>query len=472
LNERDPICESSIQDLKTRDVLDEAVESCIEAAKFERDITLQLSLVKSAAYGARFMLDADDQHDILEDLNELCRDLRVMHTLRNSDIGMSLTCVQYLHLQNERVVARVALWSKHSVALQMCAHLQISGDSIAEHWSCERIKNAGSDVKDEDLYNIIKCKLPGNSNNNTKTTKSGNGNGGGHGSSKDGSAHHEDGSSGSNELVVGSPSKDGIARYRSSGGSDVNKVERALNGLTSGFRKSLARPTTSTTTAATTATTTTNTALSTSLFSSASAFTTAVPKSYPKASLVPAAQQAMICRRPLLARKLLSLEPILLRQVKALVAFDLLDEALERAHQSSDTDLMYYVLIHCKKGLQWGQFFDLISKHPKMMKLMLNYWSRSNQDTYVLQFFKKTAAHNVAGKHMMQEAMTIDPMEFEERTTLLKMSAKAFALAGNDQACEVVENRIKLEQAQRQLSHTLVGKSLRQTIFDAVRRQE
>ena len=73
---------------------------------------------------------------------------------------------------------------------------------------------------------------------------------------------------------------------------------------------------------------------------------------------------------------------------------------------------------------------------------------------------------------MMQEAMTIDPMEFEERTTLLKMSAKAFALAGNDQASEVVENRIKLEQAQRQLSHTLVGKSLRQTIFDAMRRQE
>ena len=69
MNERDPICESSIQDLKTRDVLDEAVESCIEAATFERDITLQLSLVKSAAYGARFMLDADDQHDILEDLN-------------------------------------------------------------------------------------------------------------------------------------------------------------------------------------------------------------------------------------------------------------------------------------------------------------------------------------------------------------------------------------------------------------------
>ena len=78
MNERDPICESSIQDLKTRDVLDEAVESCIEAAKFERDITLQLSLVKSAAYGARFMLDADDQHDILEDLNVLCRDLRVI----------------------------------------------------------------------------------------------------------------------------------------------------------------------------------------------------------------------------------------------------------------------------------------------------------------------------------------------------------------------------------------------------------
>ena len=180
----------------------------------------------------------------------------------------------------------------------------------------------------------------------------------------------------------------------------------------------------------------------------------------------------MECRRPTLARQLLRLEPILIKQVEALVAFDLLDEALERANASSDTDLMYYVLIHAKKGLQWGQFFDLIAKHKKMMQLMLIYWSKSNQETYILQFFKKTAAHMVAGKYMMQEAMRIDPMEFEERTNLLQMSAKAFALAGNDSAREVVEDRIKLEQAQRQLSHTLVGKSLRQTIFDAVRRQE
>jgi hypothetical protein len=80
-----------------------------------------------------------------------------------------------------------------------------------------------------------------------------------------------------------------------------------------------------------------------------------------------------------------------------------------------------------------------------------------------------------AGKYMMQQAMAmVDPMKFDERHKLLQMSAKAFECAGPEgkSFVEVVEDRIKLEQAQRQLSPKLVGKSLRKTIFDAVRRQE
>ena len=163
-----------------------------------------------------------------------------------------------------------------------------------------------------------------------------------------------------------------------------------------------------------------------------------------------------------------------MRQVEALVAFDLLDEALDQAKKSSDTDLMYYVLVHAKKGLQWGQFFDLIANHPKLMKLMLLYWNKSGQETYIVEFFKRTSSHMVAGKYLMQEAMHIDPLEFDERVQLLKMSQQAFECAGSTGAtfAGVVEDQVRLEQAQRQLSHTLVGKSLRKTIFDAVRRQE
>ena len=80
----------------------------------------------------------------------------------------------------------------------------------------------------------------------------------------------------------------------------------------------------------------------------------------------------------------------------------------------------------------------------------------------------------VAGKYLMQEAMRIDPLEFEMRVQLLQMSQKAFEYADATGApfAGVVEDQIQLEKAQRQLSHTLVGKSLRKTIFDAVRRQE
>lgn len=448
LNDRDPICEASIKDLKTMDVLDEAVESCIEAAKFERDITLQLSLVESAAYGARFLADPDDQHDILEDMNDLCRDLRVIHTLRNSDIGMSLTCAQYAHLEPETVVARVALWNRHGIALQMCSHLQISGDTIAEHWSCEKIKNSFQHITDDELFNIIKQKLPGNT--------SGGGNKGGSLYIRDHGKVIATSGGSYGDASVGSPTKESVlsSRYRSSGGSDASKVERVLSsivrpGRSSADRKSFSSGTTT---------------------SSTSGETTKL--TYPKASLVPAAQQAMICRRPKLARKLLTLEPILMRQVKALIAFDLLDEALEIANQSSDTDLMYYVLLRCKKGMQWGQFFELIKRHYRMVKLMLSYWEDSNLEHLISKFVDKAAAHNEAGKHFMQEAINTDPMEFDERTKLFRLSAVFYKMAGNESALDVVENCIRLEQEQKQLSAHLIGKSLRQTIFDAIRRQE
>ena len=56
---------------------------------------------------------------MLEDLDELCRELRVIHSLRRN-VGMSMTVLQYEDIGSLCVVSRVALWSMHGVALQMC----------------------------------------------------------------------------------------------------------------------------------------------------------------------------------------------------------------------------------------------------------------------------------------------------------------------------------------------------------------
>ena len=469
LNERDPRCNEHILELKNGDSLDTAIESCIDGCKFERDLSVQLSLVESATYGARFLMDSDDQQEILDDIHELCKILRIVHICK-THIGMSLTVRQYESISSECIIARMALWNYHSIALQMCSTLRISGNNIAEHWSCEKIRNSKSDVSDDVLYNIIKGKLPGNSyssassNHQQYHTNANNGNSSGvNGANSNG---RKSGSETKNDTdaVVGSPGR----RFRSSG--DLNSVERALNGLIRSSRPASMKNSHHDKQDTNDDKTNNQTAKSTT-----AATTTLTPQIYPKASLVPAAKQAIECHRPLLARKLLSLEPVLTTQVNALVYFDLLDEAFNKLALSHDTDLMYYMLMQSKKGLQWGQFFELISRHPQMRSLMLLYWKSTRQETYILQFLKQTPAHMTAGKYMMQQAMAmVDPMKFDERHKLLQMSAKAFECAGPEgkSFVEVVEDRIKLEQAQRQLSPKLVGKSLRKTIFDAVRRQE
>ena len=61
LDERDPRCDATIKDLCERELLEEAVETCIEAAKFERDSKIQMKLMRAAAYGSRFL---DEELDV------------------------------------------------------------------------------------------------------------------------------------------------------------------------------------------------------------------------------------------------------------------------------------------------------------------------------------------------------------------------------------------------------------------------
>ena len=120
------------------------------------------------------------------------------------------------------------------------------------------------------------------------------------------------------------------------------------------------------------------------------------------------------------------------------------------------------------------QYFELIAGHPRVMQLMLKYWEESGQQSVISQFLQKTNVHDVAGRYLMQDALRIDALDFEQRDQVTAMSAQAFRKAGPglEFFVEVAEERIALEREQRKLSHKLVGASLRQTIFNAVQRRE
>ena len=142
LHERDPRCDATIKELRERELLEEAVETCIEAAKFERESKAQIKLFRAAAYGSRF-LEEDEQRDQLDTISDVCRDIRVVNLLggmsrRNgnkshannvaasedtgkskptskNEVGMSLTYAQYSALSPLTVMHRLALWSLHAI---------------------------------------------------------------------------------------------------------------------------------------------------------------------------------------------------------------------------------------------------------------------------------------------------------------------------------------------------------------------
>lgn len=515
LDERDPRCDATIKELCEREMLEEAVETCIEAAKFERNAKTQMKLMRAAAYGSRF-LDEDEQRDQLDSISDVCRDMRVVNILggvsaRGSedyetseetavevdvagtgghhesgtsgsnvkhlkkDVGMALTCLQYSALSSSVVVHRLALWSLHALAIQICESLRISGHIVAEHWACERIRNAGSDVSDAVLFRQIRDRLkgtavadPSSTANNVivsaRTRPK---------STRQAVAMNVLGSvAGSSAALLGtSPSKASVVH-----GSGLHE-EYSGHGLSERF--GLMGPDGNSHESAEQS----GGSLAKNVGTASSARFDAngrkrthsrLRTGFPRASLVPVAQQAYLSHRNDLVKALMDLEPNPLKQVNALINFDLLDDALQRSTASHDTELIYFALAKARSNLMLFQYFDLIAGHPRVMRLMLKYWEESGQQSVISQFLQKTNVHAIAGRYLMQDALRIDALDFEQRDQVTAMSAQAFRKAGpgSEFFVEVAEERIALEREQRKLSHKLVGGSLRQTIFNAVQRRE
>lgn len=194
----------------------------------------------------------------------------------------------------------------------------------------------------------------------------------------------------------------------------------------------------------------------------------------PRASYTSVAQEAYSSRREDLAQRLLEREPLLLNQVNALISFDLLDEALRRAISASDTDLLLFALKRAKQGLMWPQFFELIQRHPQAMKVQFYAWERSGQHRQINSFLSSTHNHAYAGRFMLRDALAMTD-DFKDRLRHLGAAKGAFDQADGPTSAAIAASlgeRIQLEVEQSSLSHALVGRSLRQTIFDTICRGE
>lgn len=140
--------------------LPEAVDTCIEAACHEMDVTLQEQLLKAAAYGKCFLAEHELRPRAARVVSALAT-LRALNALREYTVGVPLTYAQLQKLTPARLVQRLARRQQHYLALQLCAVLKLGREEIEGvqvHWASERVLR-GDNLNDQQLLSVIQARL-------------------------------------------------------------------------------------------------------------------------------------------------------------------------------------------------------------------------------------------------------------------------------------------------------------------------
>lgn len=136
-----------------RSSLSEAVESCIDAAGHEFDVTRQRALLRAASYGQAF--SSNFQRDRVQ---ETCRTLRVLNAVRDPDIGIPLSIQQYKLLTPVVLISRLINAHSHLLALRISEYLGMNKEVVIMHWACAKI-TASASTPDAHLLEILLDKL-------------------------------------------------------------------------------------------------------------------------------------------------------------------------------------------------------------------------------------------------------------------------------------------------------------------------
>mmetsp|Transcript_38830 Transcript_38830/g.91850 ORF Transcript_38830/g.91850 Transcript_38830/m.91850 type:complete len:845 (+) Transcript_38830:58-2592(+) len=140
--------------------LPEAVDTCVDAAKQEMDVTLQEQLLKAAAFGKCFLHQSDLAGRGARTVGAIAT-LRALNALRDYSVGVSLTYPQLQKLTPSRLVQRLARRQQHYLALQLCTILKLPKEDmegVQVHWASERVLR-GDDLSDQQLVQTIAARL-------------------------------------------------------------------------------------------------------------------------------------------------------------------------------------------------------------------------------------------------------------------------------------------------------------------------
>ncbi|XP_052253971.1 vacuolar protein sorting-associated protein 16 homolog [Dreissena polymorpha] len=172
----------------------------------------------------------------------------------------------------------------------------------------------------------------------------------------------------------------------------------------------------------------------------------------PGVSYSDVANKALEVGRNDLAIRLLDNEPKAALQVPLLMKMKRENIALNKAIDSGDTDLIYFVLLHLKDALPKGEFFMAIRQLPVAYALYIQY-CRQQSPALMEQLYDQEENH--------QEVATCKVMgsfkqeRLEDRVAVLNEAKDSFTKAKNDFAAKQVEDQMKLLRYQRRLEEEL-----------------
>lgn len=152
LEKKSPKADENIQRIKSS--LPEAVETCIRAAGQEFDQPLQKQLLKAASFG-KSALDLYSSDEFVE----MCDTLRVLNAVRDHNIGLPLTLVQYNQLRPDRLITRLVHRREYLLAIKLAEFLRLPPNKIYVNWASQKVKSSSGD--DENVRDIVVERLKG-----------------------------------------------------------------------------------------------------------------------------------------------------------------------------------------------------------------------------------------------------------------------------------------------------------------------
>lgn len=134
------------------DRLKEAVDSCIEAAGYEYEVSWQKKLLRAASFGKSALPYYNSDKYV-----RISEYLRALNSIREFKIGMLTSYNQLIRLGPLQLINRLLLRNAHLLAFKVAELLRLPKENIYVHWACAKIRRSQTD--DDSTYAVVVQKV-------------------------------------------------------------------------------------------------------------------------------------------------------------------------------------------------------------------------------------------------------------------------------------------------------------------------